>query len=143
MQNLRENTCRRAFLFVLSGSILWKTEAVVQMCTVRKVYLKNSQNSQECNCGRVSFLIKFAGMRPKTLLKKRLSTGVFLWILQHFQEHLFLTEHFQWLLLKKEIQQRCFSVNLAKTLTNLFYKTDPGDCFCGLQNHINRRAQTF
>ena len=42
------------------------------MCTVRKVYLKNSQNSQECNCGRVSFLTKFACMRPKTLLKKRL-----------------------------------------------------------------------
>ena len=121
MQNLRENTCRRAFLFVLSGSILWKTEAVVQMCTVRKVYLKNSQNSQECNCGRVSFLIKFAGMRPKTLLKKRLSTGVFLWILQHFQEHLFLTEHFQWLLLKKEISAEMFYCELSKNFNKTFF----------------------
>ena len=34
-------------------------EAVVQRCSVKKVFLKISQNSQENTCARVSFLIKF------------------------------------------------------------------------------------
>ena len=46
-------------------------EAVVQRCSVRKVFLEISQSSQENTCPRVSFFIK-AGLRPVTLLKKRL-----------------------------------------------------------------------
>ena len=34
------------------------TEAVVQRCSVKKVFLKFLQNSQENTCARVSFLIK-------------------------------------------------------------------------------------
>ena len=34
------------------------TEAVVQRCSVKKMFLKISQNSQENTCVRVSFLIK-------------------------------------------------------------------------------------
>ena len=34
-------------------------EAVVQRCSVKKVFLEISQNSQENTCARVSFLIKF------------------------------------------------------------------------------------
>ena len=33
-------------------------EEVSQLCSVKKVFLKISQNSQENNCARVSFLIK-------------------------------------------------------------------------------------
>ena len=33
-------------------------EAVVQRCSVKKVFLEISQNSQENTCARVSFLIK-------------------------------------------------------------------------------------
>ena len=33
-------------------------EAVVQTCSVKKVYLNISQNLQENTCARVSFLIK-------------------------------------------------------------------------------------
>ena len=33
-------------------------EAVVQRCSVKKVFLDISQNSQENNCARVFFLIK-------------------------------------------------------------------------------------
>ena len=33
-------------------------EAVVQSCSVKKVFLEISQNSQENTCARVSFLIK-------------------------------------------------------------------------------------
>ena len=34
------------------------TEAVVRRCSVKKVYLEISQNSQENTCARFSFLIK-------------------------------------------------------------------------------------
>ena len=34
------------------------SEAVVQGCSVKKVFLEISQNSQENTCARVSFLIK-------------------------------------------------------------------------------------
>ena len=44
-------------------------EAVVQRCSVKKVFLEISQNSQENTCARVSFLIK---LQAATLLKKRL-----------------------------------------------------------------------
>ena len=78
------------------------SEAVVQMCSVKKVFLGISQNSQENTCTRVSFLIKLqawgqtlffkkvAGLKPALLSKKASGTGVFLWILWNFQEHIFL-----------------------------------------------------
>ena len=34
------------------------TKAVVQRCSIKKVFLEISQNSQENTCARVSFLIK-------------------------------------------------------------------------------------
>ena len=47
-------------------------EAVVQRCFVKNVFIEISQNSQENTCARVVFLNKDAGLRPATLLKKRL-----------------------------------------------------------------------
>ena len=46
-------------------------EAVVERCSVKKVFLEISQNSQENTCARVSFLIKLQP-KPAALLKKRL-----------------------------------------------------------------------
>ena len=78
------------------------SEAVVQMCSVKKVFLEISQNSQENTCNRVSFLTKLQAwgqslfsnkvedLRPATLFKKASGTGVFLWILWDFHEHIFL-----------------------------------------------------
>ena len=43
-------------------------EAVVQRCSVKKVFFEISQNLQENTCARVSFLTKWTA----TLLKKRL-----------------------------------------------------------------------
>ena len=43
------------------------SEAVAQRCSVKKVFLEISQNSQENTCARDSFLIE-----PATLLKKDL-----------------------------------------------------------------------
>ena len=48
-------------------------EAVAQTCSVKKVFLEVSLNSQKNTCARVSFLIK----RPATLFKKKLWHGCF------------------------------------------------------------------
>ena len=91
------NNFMKYFYFSIQHS-----EAAVQMCSVKKVFLEISQNSQENICNRVSFLTKLQawgqrlffnkveGLRPATLFKKASSTGVFLWILLDFQEHIFL-----------------------------------------------------
>ena len=47
------------------------SKAVAQRCSVKKVSLEISQNSQEYICAR-AFFYKVAGLRPATLLKKRL-----------------------------------------------------------------------
>ena len=52
----------------------------------KKGVLKVLQNSQENTCTRVSFLIKLQACK---LIKRDPHTGVFLWILQNFYEHLF------------------------------------------------------
>ena len=46
-------------------------------CSVKKVFLEISQNSQENTCDRVSFLIKLHATLLKNLLKKRLSHRCF------------------------------------------------------------------
>ena len=48
------------------------SEAVSRKCAVKMVFLKISQNSQENACVRISFFNNFTGLRPATLLKKRL-----------------------------------------------------------------------
>ena len=40
------------------GAACIKPEAVVQRCSVKKMFLEISQNSEENTCARVSFLIK-------------------------------------------------------------------------------------
>ena len=52
--------------------IIQKLEAVARRCSVKKVFLITSQNSQENTCARISSLIKLqaSGLRPATLLKK-------------------------------------------------------------------------
>ena len=46
---------------------LKKSEAVVRRCSVKKVFLEISQNSQENTCTRVSFLNKVAGCACKPI----------------------------------------------------------------------------
>ena len=84
------------------------TEAVAQRCSVKKVFLENSQNSQENTCARVSFLIKLQASacnfikketQPATLLKKRLWHRCFPVNYAKFVRIPFLTEHLRWLLL--------------------------------------------
>ena len=60
------------------------SEAVAQRCSVKKVLSEILQNSQENTCARASFLIKLQAKKEPSC------TCVLLWILQIFQEHLFL-----------------------------------------------------
>ena len=53
-----------------------RTEAVVRRCSVKKVFLKLSQNLQENTCARVSFVIKCFWPPACNSIKKE--TGVFL-----------------------------------------------------------------
>ena len=73
------------------------SEAVARGCSVKKVFLEISQNSQENACGRVSFLIKII---IKSLLKKRLWHRRFPVNFAKFLRTPFLTEHLRWLLLQ-------------------------------------------
>ena len=52
-------------------------EAVARRCSVKKVFLKITQNSKENTCVRVFFFDKVASLRPATLLKKETLAQVF------------------------------------------------------------------
>ena len=75
-------------------------EAVAQRCTVEKMFLEISQNSQENTCTKVSFFTKVVGLRPATL-----SNFFFV----KFLRTTFITEHVRFLLLEM--------------MTNAFYFT--------------------
>ena len=66
-------------------NLVTNIEAVVQTCSVKKMFLEISQNSQENTCARVSFLIKLQAW-PATLLKNKTPPQVFP---GEFCEHLF------------------------------------------------------
>ena len=60
--------------------IVWVSEAVTRRCSVKNVFLKILQNSQENICDGASFLIK---------LQDWPNEGVFLWILLNDWEPFF------------------------------------------------------
>ena len=69
------------------------TEAVVQRCSIKKVFLGISQNSQENTCARDSFLIKQA-CNLESLAQ------VFSCEFCEISKNIFFTKHLRWLLLK-------------------------------------------
>ena len=72
-----------------------RTEAVAQRCSLKKVLLEISQNSQENTCARVSFLMKLQ-VKTNNFIKKEIDTDV---NFAKFLRTSFLTEHLRWLLL--------------------------------------------
>ena len=48
-------------------------EALARSCSIKQLFFEILQNSPEDTCTRVSFFKKVAGLRPATLLKKRLA----------------------------------------------------------------------
>ena len=63
-------------------------EKVSSRCSMAKLFLQISQYSQEKTCWSL-FLIKLQAFMSATLWKIDSNTGVFLWTLRSFEEHLF------------------------------------------------------
>ena len=81
------------FAIFLNSSVL---EAVTRRCSIKKVFLEISQNSQENTYTRVSFLIKLQDSACN-FIKKETVAQVFLWILK---KNLKFLKHLQWLFLQ-------------------------------------------
>ena len=81
--------------FPCSWNSLKSAEAVVRRCSVKKVLLEISQNSKENTCVRASFLTKLEawGLRPATLLKKKLWHDCFPLNFAKFLRTPFFIEH--------------------------------------------------
>ena len=79
-------------------------EAVVQSCSVKKMFLEILQNSEKNTCARVSFLNKGAGLRPEAcnFVKKETLHRCFPVNFVKFLRTPFLTEHLWWLLLEAD-----------------------------------------
>ena len=79
-----------------------QSEAVAQRCSVKKVFLKNSQNSPENPCASL-FFNKVAGLSAATFLKIRLWCRCFPVNFAKFLRKPFFIEHLRWLLLNNLI----------------------------------------
>ena len=79
-----------------------KTEAVAQRCSVKRVFLKISQNSQENTCATFSFVIKFQA-EAYNFNKKDTLEQVFSSEFCEISKNAFFIEHLRWLLLKREV----------------------------------------
>ena len=109
--------------------------AVVRRCSVKKLFLEISQNSQEKACARVSLLIKLQGwgLRPAALLKKRPWYKCFPVNFSKFLRKSFFIEHLWWLLLSVTASailmiiavhnsEFCFAIFLYFTIQVLYKK---------------------
>ena len=77
--------------------VTYASKAVAKSCSIKKAFLKISQNLQEIACARVSFL------------KKRLWHRCFLVNFAKFLRTSFLTEHLRWLLLTFQSESTLYS----------------------------------
>ena len=130
-------------VFIMSCS-LSNYRSSHQRCSIKKVFLEISQDSQENTCARVSFLIKLQAcnfIKKETLAQEfscescEISKNTFfvehiLEISQDSQENTCARVSFliklqarPATLLKKRLWRRCFPVNFAKFLRTLFYRT--------------------
>ena len=64
--------------WILSMDFIWVSKAVVQKCSVKKMFLQISQNSQENTCARVSFLITLQASGCNFIKKEALAQALFL-----------------------------------------------------------------
>ena len=80
---------------------LWNTEAVVPRCSVKKMFLKISQNSQENTSARVSFLIKLQAIACN-FIKNEALAQVFSCEFWEIFKNIFVTEHLQRQLLEAD-----------------------------------------
>ena len=105
-------------------------------CSVEKLFLEISQNSQENTYARVSFLIK---LQDSGLLfcKKDFLQNFVKFAGKHLCQYLFFNKVADLraaTLLKKRLGHLCFPVNFAKFLKTTFYRTPLGNCFWFVNN---------
>ena len=91
-------------------------EAVVQRCSVKRVFSEISQNPQENTCARVSFLIKLQTSRPQVRLSRRCFPVNF----EKFLRTPFFIEHLWWLLLSYCKVDNMFTVFKTNTSNHNF-----------------------
>ena len=73
--DVRESSVTKSFILVICSTRFWIrlcTEAVTWSWSVKKIFLKISQNSQENTCARVSLYNNVAVLRSPNLSKNRL-----------------------------------------------------------------------
>ena len=83
-------------------------------CSVKKVFLKVSQNSQEYTCAGIFWIFLIL----KDLLQSDSITGVFLWILRIFEEK-YLVEH-----LRTAASNRWFFLEAFRKFQKIFKSTN-------------------
>ena len=82
---------------LLTSSHMVKSKSSRREVFCKKVFLKNSQNSQEVACARVSLLMKLQASVCNFIKKKRLCYRCFPVNFAKFPRTPFLTEHLRWL----------------------------------------------
>ena len=99
LKNSRTAVYLQVNIWIASGKC-YKTnpEVVVLRCSVEKMFLDITQNSQENTCGRVSFLIKLQAQACNFIQNQTLGQ-VFSCEFVKFLRATFFIEHLQWLLL--------------------------------------------
>ena len=80
-----------------------KRKAVAQRCSIKKVLLEISQNSQENTCARVSFLIKLHKGLACNFIKKETLAQVFSCEFCQISKNTFFIERLCWMLLLKSL----------------------------------------
>ena len=89
-------------------------ETVTRRCSVKDVFLKISQNSQEKNLCQILFFNKVAGLSSATLLKEDLAQEL------SCEFRKISKKFFSYKKVEKTLQHRCFPVNFEKLLRTTF-----------------------
>ena len=111
----------KSILPLLPYATTIQLEAVLRRYSVKKVFLENSQNSQENPCVRVSFLIKLQA------LKKRLRRRCFTVNFAKFLRTPFLQNSYGRLLLRSQWR--------LETMTCIYQKCLPSQERCSTCHH--------
>ena len=104
--------------------VITTREAVAQSCSVKKTFLKNSQNSQENTCAGFSFLIKLQARGLLTVKRSETPTQMlFCEFCKTFKNNVF-KEQLRWLLLLEILtpMELLFSIEARSARSNIDFE---------------------